>query len=56
MPVVEESGGREAMALIGRLVGFLPAFKPSCPQSRGVGQNTASGEKKQDKREEGGKQ
>lgn len=34
VPVVESSGGREVIALIGRLVGFLPAFNASCPQSR----------------------
>lgn len=33
-PVVESSGRREVIALIGRLVGFLPAFNASCPQSK----------------------
>lgn len=33
VPVVEESGIREVIALIGRLLGFLTAFNASCPQS-----------------------
>ena len=45
-PVVEESGRREVIALIGRLVGFLPAFNPSCPQSRGVIQKVPAGRAK----------